>query len=74
MTIRRVDFIAFVVTGGTPLRSRHDYKPAEWTGWTCALEGRDVVLRGPDRMRIDVPRAHAVIYSVEEPTPAKGAK
>ncbi len=68
--ITRIDFIGMVVIGHNT-RSHQTYKPSEWPGWTAAIEGSDVVLRGPSGVEAHVPRSRCVIYTDGKPLPSK---
>ena len=59
MTVKRVEFLGFRVAGPRG-RQCDAYKPSEWPGWTCEVEGDGVLLRGEGRI-VEVPRRSCVI-------------
>lgn len=65
MTIARVEFIGFTVTGPS-YRSFSFYKASDWPRWTCVVEGPSLIFEGEDgrngRRRIEVPRALCVVH------------
>ncbi len=71
MSITRVEFYRPVIaaSGG---RSRTNYLPAEWEGWSVSLEAGAVVFAETASGRsIEVPRSECVIYRTANPKPEK---
>ena len=69
MTILRVEFIGFTVSGprgGT----RANFKPQEWPGWTARAEGQAVLFEGEGK-RVEVPRNLCYITWALDPTAAR---